>query len=261
MPRKLKRRVAGNEVSRETLLDTPHRAFTLMYGIGRAPNVRTAMAQRGFTDAEAERGQALLAIVTRGLPTRTTDIEVAMATKELDDSDEELIGMIGAAFTRFPDAHESVLTGIAPIVGPKAVQNVATLLERLNELDKTEDGREALARLAQVGVDGKRRRELAALVNTARAKDKMKVDEAALKAEEKYEEALLDLRDWYVEWASIARIVVKRRDYLILLGLAERRSPGSGGGGGDDNLDIIDPTPFMDPSKPSDPNDPNSGGT
>jgi hypothetical protein len=256
MARKLKRRVPGNEISRETLMDTPNRAFTLMYGIGRAPTVRTAMAQRGFSDEEANRGYELLATVTRGLPTLTTDLEVAAATTELDNTDEDLIGMVGAAFTRFPDAHESVLTGIAPIAGPKSVQNVATILERLDDLEKTDDGREALARLAQVGVDAKRRRELAALVNTARAKDKMKIDAAALKAEEKYEEALLDLRDWYVEWASIARIAVKRRDYLILLGLAERRSPGGGGGG--DDLDILDPTPFIDPDKPT---DPNNGGS
>ncbi|MBN8611542.1 MAG: hypothetical protein J0L92_13200 [Deltaproteobacteria bacterium] len=250
MPRKLKRRVAGTEVSRETLLQTPNRAFTLMYGIGRLPNVRTAMVQCGFTDAEHDRGYNLLAIVTRGIPVLTVDLEVASATTALDNWDEDGIAMISAAFTRFPDAHESVLTGLAPIVGPRAVENVATILERLDELEKTEDGREALARLATAGMDEKNRKELAALVKTARAKDKMKVDEAALKAEEKFEEALLDLRDWYVEWAEIARIVVKRRDYLIVLGLAERR----GGGGGGDDLDIIDPTPFLDPNKPTDPN-------
>jgi hypothetical protein len=85
-------------------------------------------------------------------------------------------------------------------------------------------------------------------VKAARAVDKMKVDEARVKAEAEYEEALLDLRDWYVEWAGIARLVVKRRDYLILLGLAERRASG-----GSEDLDIVDPTPFLDPNKPVEP--------
>lgn len=248
MPRKLKRRVAGNEVSRETLTQTPSRAFTLMYGIGREPTIRDAMATRGYDEEEATRGYSLLAQVMRGRPGRTADLEVAAATAELDQWDEQGIGLIDAAFTRHPDAHDSVLEGITPVAGPQAVMNVATILERLDELEKTPDGRKALATLAKRGIDEKERKRLAGLVKAARAIDKMKVDEARVKAEAEYEEALLDLRDWYVEWAGIARLVVKRRDYLILLGLAERRASGGG-----EDLDIVDPTPFLDPNKPAEP--------
>jgi hypothetical protein len=38
------------------------------------------------------------------------------------------------------------------------------------------------------------------------------------------------LRAWYERWSGIARIVIKRRDYLIQLGLAARRSPRDDGG-------------------------------
>jgi hypothetical protein len=34
---------------------------------------------------------------------------------------------------------------------------------------------------------------------------------------------LMALRAWYEEWSSIARVVIKRRDYLIRMGLAKRR--------------------------------------
>jgi hypothetical protein len=66
--------------------------------------------------------------------------------------------------------------------------------------------------------------------------------------DEVYEQALLGLRNWYTEWAELARLVVKRRDHLIGLGLAERRSPGATGT--DD--EVLDDTPFL-PDPPAAP--------
>ena len=37
-------------------------------------------------------------------------------------------------------------------------------------------------------------------------------------------EALLELHGWYQEWAETARAEITRRDYLIRLGLAQRRT-------------------------------------
>ena len=39
-----------------------------------------------------------------------------------------------------------------------------------------------------------------------------------------YPKALGALRVWYVDWSEMARSVVKRKDYLIRLGLAKRKS-------------------------------------
>ena len=39
-----------------------------------------------------------------------------------------------------------------------------------------------------------------------------------------YLKALGALRVWYVDWSEMARSVVKRREYLIQLGLAKRKS-------------------------------------
>jgi hypothetical protein len=38
-------------------------------------------------------------------------------------------------------------------------------------------------------------------------------------------EALAKLRAWFDEWAATARAVIKKRSYLIRLGLAARKSP------------------------------------
>ncbi|WP_437783573.1 hypothetical protein [Sorangium sp. So ce1097] len=38
-------------------------------------------------------------------------------------------------------------------------------------------------------------------------------------------EALVKLRGWFDEWATTARAVVKKRSYLIRLGLANRKAP------------------------------------
>lgn len=248
---KFKRRVAGKEVSRQTLLLTPGRAFQLLMGVNSLPTVREVMTERGFDESEALRGWELLRTV--GMSPRSeriTDTEVRAAVTQLDQWDEGAFIVIGSAFTRHPEAHEAVLTGLEPIAGDEAVMNADTLMKRLAELEKTEDGRAALATLAKRGMDADERKRIAALVETAMGKGKMVRDTTRTDAEAAYEEALLDLRDWYTEWAEIARFVVKRRDYLITLGLAERRGTGS-------DPDVEDPTPFIDPTEdPTDPNKP-----
>ncbi len=253
MARKFKRRVAGDEVSRETLLQTPHRAFALLIGISKEHTVRDLLATRGLDDAEANRGVALIQRLLFGRrPSHESDADVNAAIAELDQWDEFGYGLINASFRRHPEAHAAVLEGITPVAGIGAVLNVAAILERLDALEDTEDGRKALATLTKRGLDKAERKRLAALVSVARSKDRMKADEGRMKAEAEYEEALLDLRDWYVEWAEIARLVVKRRDHLISLGLAERRSPTpTDVDDGDDPDDVEDPTPFIDPNKPT----------
>ncbi len=43
-----------------------------------------------------------------------------------------------------------------------------------------------------------------------------------------HSEAMMALRHWYEEWSEIARASISRRDYLILLGLAKRKSSKKG---------------------------------
>ena len=36
-------------------------------------------------------------------------------------------------------------------------------------------------------------------------------------------QALLELRAWYKDWSETARAVIRRKDYLVMLGLSKRR--------------------------------------
>jgi len=174
---------------------------------------------------------------------RGNDAAVEAAVAELDNWDEPNIRLIRAALTRHPEAQAHVLEGIQPVVGPEAVLNVARILERLDALETTAAGQAALATLSKRGLDAAERKRLAALVKTAKGTGKVA---APTSSDEEYEQALLQLRDWYTEWSEITRLIVKRRDHLIRLGLAERRTAG-----GTDELDVVDPTPFLDPNSPT----------
>lgn len=253
----LKRRVPGKEVSRETLILTPGKAYQFLMGVNQLTSVREDLAERGMTEAERGRGWDLLRIVgmtPRNL--RVTDLEVRRAINAIDKWDEEAFVCMDSAFTNHPEAYESVLGGLSPVVGDRAVINADTVLRRLDELEKTKEGRAALKTLAERGVTADDRKRIAGLIEVARAKGKGAPDKAAADADAAYEEALLDLRDWYTQWSSMARLLVSRRDYLISLGLATRRA-------GENEPDFVDPTedPAVDPTEdpteePTDPNKP-----
>jgi hypothetical protein len=40
---------------------------------------------------------------------------------------------------------------------------------------------------------------------------------------EQHQRALVDLHAWYKEWSETARALIKRRDFLVRLGLATRK--------------------------------------
>ncbi|MCU0693081.1 MAG: hypothetical protein MUF54_16935, partial [Polyangiaceae bacterium] len=134
---------------------------------------------------------------------------------------------------KFEAQKRHLLDGITPSTGMGAVLNVALFLRRADELEKGQNRKatrkkdqEAMKLLAVRGITQQLRKHLAAQVKIATsAKPVEEIDEAALKgADESYVKALAALRTWYEEWSRIARVVVKRRDYLMLLGLAHRKS-------------------------------------
>lgn len=237
-----KRMLTAAGVTRETLEETPQRALQLLVGLSTRPTARALVAKRGYDRAEHNRGWSLIEKAAgRIVDERATDADVSEAVAELDNWDELNIRLIRAGLTRHPAVRATVLQGIEPVAGAAAVLNVAKILERLDGVAGTKDGDAALETLAKRGLDLAERKRVAALVrvakNTAGPASGTIDDDAA------YEQSLLELRDWYTEWAELARLVVKRRDHLIALGLAERRSPGTAGAADDE--DVVDPTPFV----------------
>jgi|LNFM01.1.fsa_nt_gb hypothetical protein len=247
-----KREISAAGVTFETLEQTPNRVLTFLLAVGLVPEVRTILRSKGYDAAEHRRGWTLLEqLGNREVESAVTAKEVADAVAAIDNWDEPNIRLIRAALTRHPEARESVLAGISAVNGPAAVINVSKILKRLDALAESKDGRAALATLTERGLDEAERKRIAALVKIAKAGDVGEDDaalqaaaEAASKAASEYERALVELRQWWDEWSEIARLNIQRRDYLIRLGLAERRSPS-----GDD--EVVDPSPFIkEPANP-----------
>jgi hypothetical protein len=241
---KKRRTIASAGVSLETLEQTTQRALDLLIALGTSPGPFTLMSTRGYDESEHKRGWALVQkLIGNPVVESKEKNDGALAVAELDNWDEGGIKLINAGLTRHPEVRDRVLAGIAPIAGTGAVMNVAVLLERLDVEERNNDGRAALATLAKRGLDAAERKRLQGLVNTA--KKAANAAPVSFRDSPEYVETLLELRDWYTEWSEIARLVIKRRDYLIRMGLAERRSSGG------DDLDVVDPTPFIDPNKPT----------
>jgi hypothetical protein len=253
MSKSKKRVLTEAGVTRETLEQTPARVLTFLMGVATTPTIRSLLRVRGYDKAEHKRGWALLeALGHRELITSHTDEEVADAIAEIDNWDEPNIRLIRAGLTRHPNERDQVLDGITPATGIAAVPNVATILDRLDALSETAEGRAALKTLAARGLDEAERKRVAALVKLVTSggpqlSDNHAVAEreaAHVDADEAFVQALLELREWHDEWSEIARLALKRRDHQIRVGIAERRTSG----GATDA--VADPTPFLkDPEK------------
>jgi hypothetical protein len=225
------------DVTRETLEDTPSRVLPFLRAVGTSVPIRSILRAHGFTDAEQKLGWTLLHAVsgfTEDVKAETVDVKVRDAINTLDAWDEDGFRIVRAALTRLHPAQMTfVLAGIGPSIGAGAVVGVKTLLQRLDALEKSperkatrKEDQAALETLAARGIHAKERARLAELVHVAQSATEMDAPDEAGKAarEEIYLKALGALRVWYVDWSEMARSVVKRRDYLIRLGLAKRKA-------------------------------------
>lgn len=241
-------------VTREVLEETPARALQMLMAINRSLPIRAVAESLGCNRAVRREGWMKIHAITgvdvgdgedsesEGL----VDVDVATAITTLDNSDEKLLTKVRATLQHaFPAEAKKVLDGLSSTRGSGAVLVVATLLDRLDALNKSESGRAALERLAQRGLTSAERARLRGLVATASGADegegesesKAKGKSAKKSAtaavaesmsEEEYLRLLRSLRAWFEEWSELLRSEISRRDYLIQLGLAERKSAPKG---------------------------------
>ena len=131
-----------------------------------------------------------------------------------------------------PAQDEFVFAGLGPAQGPGAVVGISLLLDRLDALESSPDrtstmkeDHAALATLAKRGIDAGVRKHLRALIKDAqRAALPATVPASPPPDEQAREQALEQLYVWYKDWSETAHALIHRRDYLILLGLAQRHS-------------------------------------
>jgi hypothetical protein len=180
--------------------------------------------------------------------TPVVDSEDARATRaalaELDAWDEPNLARYGAALRRrFPSAHAYVFRDLRASTGSAAVAGVATFLARVKALaegsdparaELVKDDAKAVALLETRGLSKPERKRLEGLVKLAlgptEALDALPVEDGVDERLAK----LAELKGWYDEWAATARAVVKKRVYLIRLGLAQRKMGKKGADGGEE---------------------------
>jgi hypothetical protein len=164
-----------------------------------------------------------------------SDPLVRDAIAELDASDEDVFRRVRACLGRLhPEQAKVVLDGIAPTDGPGAVMGMLTLLDRIDGLAKSKNKADhaAVATLAKRGLDERERTRFRDLVRVAMkgtSEPEQTIDPEAEQRAQNRQRALVQLRAWYEDWSEMARSVIKRKDRLIRLGLARRKSPSSAG--------------------------------
>lgn len=239
--------------SRQTLEESPLRVLQFLAGVGTSPLIRAALAKVGYSDREHQEGWSLLhgatgfhAVAAESPGDRSVDEAIV----ELDAWDEPNFRIARAALSRrHPEQAEFVFAGLQAAAGPAAVLSVHTFLDRIDALAGILAGRDHTAKaqkqadaaavktLASRGITEDERARLRQLLTLAEggqpAAPRPQRDDGAARRE-----SLAALRAWFDEWSETARVVIKRRDHLIRLGLAKRRV-----GGGAEDVDPADKAP------------------
>ena len=218
------------EPSRQVLEETPARVLKFLRGAGTSRVLAALLATRGYTAARHREGWKLLHAVSGfddSAPALVEDTAVREAIVEIDAWDEPNFRVAHAALAlRYPEQDQALFAGgLAPATGVAAVVTVKTFLDRVDALEKegSKASREAASLLAERGITKEERKRMRALLATAESAANIvgapmeAADPAARKGE------LVALYAWWVDWSEVARAVVKRRDHLIRLGLANRK--------------------------------------
>ena len=229
------------DVTLETLESAPNRALAFLRAMGTSRAIRAAMFARGYTADDHREGWTYLHTCAGFIEEPeelTEDPTVRAAIEELDAWDEPAFRVVRATLERrFPEQAEFVMKGLKAATGAAAVLSVERLLDRLDALESSperkasrKEDEAALGVLRLRGIDDAKRKRMRELVATA--KSVVAVEQSDPKAVELEDaarrEALNNLYAWYREWTEVARATIKRRDYLIRLGLASRRGPSDG---------------------------------
>ena len=213
--------------------DKARRATGFMVGTANR-QVRRAMAAHGFSNEVVAEGMRRLTVfLAARLGTQPAlDLRVL---GDLDAWENRWYPLIELVLRfNFPDVHELVFRNLRQTEGVEVVASVATLTDRLTLIAKPIDegglgerGQAACSLLVERGATERvltDARDLLAQVGSVKEPDLLESEdpEAVAAAEE-------DLWRWYLEWSGIARIAIRDRRLLRVLGFLKtvRRPDGT----------------------------------
>lgn len=216
------------------------RGMRFFRAVTRSRVITARLRARGLSKAELKKGwdlyAALLGARTLGDEPPPSPNEAAAAMGELDEWDAPNFSMTDAVLDhRAPNAKRFLLDNLEASTGPEAVVAVRTFADRWQQLSSGQaqgvdaaEANEAVALLAARRIiDPEIAEHLRGLIAVAQegvtgvtAADAARASETVPTDDKTFEE----FRAWLNEWREVARSTFHRRDYLITLGLASRRS-------------------------------------
>jgi hypothetical protein len=228
------------EVSDRTLEDTPARVTTMLGALATVPEIRAIMAHDGhMTERDLAQGRALLldviAVPLAAEPAfdSTEALAKRAAQVQVDQWDEPTYQRAAGVLRRFyPSAAEYVFRDLAASRGIDAVRGALTFFARLDALENgtdperassRDDDKKAVELLASRGIDKAERKRVGDLAALAIAPTEAPAAPVASPNIQKRRESLVALRRWYDDWSATAHAVIRKRQYLIRMGLGRRK--------------------------------------
>lgn len=226
------------DYSLSTLEVTVRRALDFLRGVGSTPVIIHLMTQAGYTANAHREGQRLLSDVVafvqggQSLFTVTSSAHTA-AIDELTSWEKTVFRRLRVAATRFyPDDAEAIFGNLKISDKMDVALLVKIFLERMASSSgaKSRKAPSGILKLfAQRGFGAEEIAHLNKLVRITEApaaEDSAEVLDETERAAQKATrlEMLTALRGWYDDWAETARSVLVRRDHLIRVGLAQRKT-------------------------------------
>lgn len=212
--------------SRTWLEETPARALTFLRGVATSEPIRIALAEAGYTPEDHAEGWRLLLEVAgyrRAMEAREpAENPVLAALAALEGWGSELRRLRAAVHRLQPGEEPSLFENVAPSKGAEAVVATKLFLDRVAELDPASPLAQTLERR---GLTAAERTRLGGLVDVALSAPPVPPPSTEAPPDARTED-LLRLRAWLTDWAETARCVLTRRDHLIRIGVAKRRTNG-----------------------------------
>jgi hypothetical protein len=228
--------MADNELTQPQIELIAERGTKFLSGASQVPSIRMALSQGGYTEEEHKQGWELL-LGLLGYKTNLQGSPVALrqreATAELDQWDGENFERARAALDhRFPDQSAYVFDNLSAKSGAESIAAVRTFIDRVAALRDGTDAERANTRsddkaaaellAARRIVDAAEEQRLRGLIAEAtKLADAPTVKEPDPSVRQ---QTATKLDAWLRDWRETARVLIKRRDHQIRLGLAERRS-------------------------------------
>jgi hypothetical protein len=223
---------AASDVNESTLKLAPARLLTFLQGVA-DPAIRAQFAPLGWSEQRLEEAWSLLNELKAGnvipaIPAPDPLVE-AMASCEA----WQATGLIRARAMlqlTHPEQATFLFHDFVAGKGTEAVLNVATFLQRRHALEKSIERKpsraadhEALAVIEQTGTTKETLKELQAMVDAVQSVAPTE-SAPALDVDARRLATLRKIYAWITAWSEMARTVITRRDQMIKLGIAKRRS-------------------------------------